>query len=195
MKKLFVSLCIVFLTSQLMAQPTFNLGVKGGVNFSKMSFDKKDYNSDAVVKSHIGAFARFGLGNVFIQPEAYYSGKGGDVTSDVNNTISSFDYSTIDVPVLLGFYLLNGEKFDLYALAGPVFSGITTKSIDKGDAFDKEFYKSHYFNVQYGLGIDFLFLTLGARFENGLNNVYKQQNGGFDFKNQNFMVYVGLKIF
>ncbi len=195
MKKLFVSLCIVLLTSQLMAQPSFDLGVKAGVNFSKMSFDKKDYNSDAVVKSHMGAFVRFGLGNVFIQPEAYYSGKGGDVTSDISNTVSSFDYSTIDVPVLLGFYLLNGEKLDLYALAGPVFSGITTKGIDKRDAFDKEFYKSHYFNVQYGLGIDFLFLTLGARFENGLNDVYKQQNGGFDFKNQNFMVYAGLKIF
>lgn len=194
MKKLFVSLCIVLLASQLMAQPTFNLGVKGGVNFSKMSSDLKDYSSDAVVKSHIGAFARFGIGNVFIQPEAYYSGKGGDVTSDINNTVSSFDYSTIDVPVLLGFYLMNGEKFDLYALAGPVFSGITTKSIDKSAAFDKQFYKNHYFNVQYGLGIDFMFLTLGARFENGLNNAYKQQNGGFDFKNQNFMVSIGLKI-
>lgn len=194
MKKLFVSICMVFLASQLMAQPSFDLGVKAGVNFSKMSFDLDDYNSDAVVKSHFGAFARFGLGNIFLQPEVYYSGKGGDVTSDINNTVSSFDYNTIDVPVLLGFYLMNGEKFDLYALAGPVFSGIATKNIDKSNVFDKEFYKSHYFNIQYGLGVDFLFLSLGARFENGLNNAYKQQNGGFDFKNQNFMVSVGLKI-
>ncbi len=193
MKKLFVSLSILFLASQLMAQPTFNLGVKGGVNFSKMSLDLKDYNSDAVMKSHFGAFARLGFGNIFIQPEAYYSGKGGDVTSDITQTVSSFDYNTIDVPVLLGFYLLNGEKFNLYALAGPVFSSIATKSIDKNSALDKKFYKDHYFNVQYGLGVDLWFLTLGARFENSLSNAYKQA-GGLDFKNQTFMVSVGLKL-
>lgn len=192
-KALIIVLFTIFASSLAFAQPVFDLGLKGGVNFSKMSFNAEDYNSESIVKSHMGAFARVGWNRVFIQPEVYFSGKGGDVTSNMFNTISSFDYKSVDVPVLFGVKIINGEVFSLHGVAGPVFSGITTQDISGENAFDKNFYESHYFSMQYGLGVDVLFLTLDARFEQGMNDMY--QNPGFNASNRTFMVSLGFRIF
>ena len=190
---LFMVVGLIALSTE--AQATFNLGIKGGANFSKISFNASDYTSDAVVKTHFGAFGRIGWDIVFIQPEVYFSGKGGDLKSGINSIVTSFDYSTVDVPILLGIKIIKGETFDLHALGGPVFSGITTKKVsDNESIFNKSFYENHYFGVQYGIGIDLLFLTFDARMENGLNDFYKSQLSS-DMKNNTFMLSVGFKLF
>lgn len=181
-------------TLTVKAQPTFDLGLKGGANFSKLSFNLEDYNSEAVVKTHFGAFARIGWNRVFIQPEVYFSGKGGDLKSGINSLVTSFDYSTVDVPVLLGINIIKGKVFNLHAVGGPVFSGITASSVKDGNMFDNSFYRNHYFGVQYGVGIDVLFLTFDARMENGLNEFYTSQMSS-DMKNNTFMLSVGFKLF
>lgn len=174
------------------AQVKFDLGIKGGVNFSKISLDAEDYSAESVTKSHFGAFGRLGWDRVFIQPEFYFSGKGGDVTSDIMSTMTSFDYSTIDIPVLLGGRIIKGKLLDLHVVAGPVFNKIVTKDLEASDAFDPSFYENQYFGIQYGVGIDVLFLTLDARMENGLGNFYSHSEGSG--KNQTFMVSLGFKI-
>ncbi len=195
MGKRIVLIVIVSLFSvTLIAQPTFNLGLKGGANFSKISFNAEDYSSETAVKTHFGAFARIGWNRVFIQPEVYFSGKGGDLKSGVTSLVSSFDYSTVDVPVLLGVKVIKGNVFNVHLVGGPVFSGITKKSVKDGNVFDKSFYENHYFGVQYGVGIDVLFLTFDARMENGLNDFYKSQLSS-DMKNNTFMLSVGFKFF
>ncbi len=177
------------------AQPTFDIGLKGGVNFSKISFNANDYSSDAVVKMHFGAFGRIGWNRVFLQPEVYFSGKGGDLKSGATSIVTSFDYSTVDIPVLIGVKLIKGKVFGLHALAGPVFSGITTKKIsDNESVFDRSFYENHYFGVQYGIGVDVLFMTFDARMENGLNKFYSSPLSS-DMKSNTFMLSVGFKLF
>jgi hypothetical protein len=194
MKRLFVSALFLVLAISLFAQVKFDLGIKGGVNFSKISLDEDDYSAESVTKSHIGAFGRIGFGRVFIQPELYYSGKGGDVTSDLLGTFTSFDYKTMDIPLLLGFRIIKGKPFDLHIVGGPVFSNVTSGDLSSGGMYDKSFYESSYFGLQYGLGIDILFLTLDARMESGLGNIYSQP-GATSGKSQNFMLSVGFKIF
>ena len=191
MKKTGLSLLFLFVTVTLFAQIKFDLGIKGGVNFSKVSFDMDDYSAESITKSHFGAFGRIGWDRVFIQPEFYFSGKGGDVTSDVMSTMTSFNYKTIDIPVLLGGRIIKGKIFDLHLVDGPVINNVITKDLDASDAFDEEFYKNHYFGIQYGIGIDVLFLTLDARMENGLGNFYSQSD--YSGKNQTFMVSLGFK--
>lgn len=181
------------ITSSSFAQFTFDLGVKGGVNFSKISFDVEDYSAESVTKTHFGAFARLGGERVYIQPEFYFSGKGGDVTSDIMETAASFDYKTFDIPVLLGIKLIDGKSVDLNILGGPVFSNITSKDIAGDNLADKSFYENNYYGIQYGLSIDVLFLTFDARMENGLGDFYKQAD--VSGKNQNFMISVGFRFF
>jgi hypothetical protein len=192
MRKLLLSLGFMILTVSLTAQVKFDLGLKGGVNFSKISFDIKDYSAESVTKSHFGAFARIGYNRIFVQPEFYFSGKGGDVITGFESTITSFDFKTMDIPVLLGFSLIKGKLFDLHLVAGPVFSNIRSLEIDGSDLADK-FYKSNYMAIQYGLGIDIWRITLDARMENGLGEFYKQPD--LSGKNQTFMLSAGFKIF
>jgi hypothetical protein len=191
MKRLFLVSVFAVIAVSSFAQLTFDLGVKGGVNFSKISLDVEDYSAESVTKTHFGAFARIGGKRLFIQPELYFSGKGGDVTSDIMETAASFDYKTMDIPVLLGYKLIDRKTIDLNVLAGPIFSNITSENVDGDNLADKSFYEDNYYGIQYGLSIDILFLTFGARMENGLNDFYKQSETSG--KNQNFMISVGFR--
>lgn len=192
MKRLLTIILVMGLAITAVAQPKLDLGLKGGVNFSKLSFDMDDYSAESVTKSHFGAFARIGWDRLFIQPELYFSGKGGDVTSDVASTMASFDYSTFDVPVLLGYRIIKGKALDIHLIGGPVWSNITKEDIKGGDVFEDSFYKDRYMSIQYGVGVDVLFMTIDARMENGLSEIYSMD--GESFKNNAFMLSIGFKI-
>lgn len=189
---LLLSVFFFVIALTVFSQPKFDLGLKAGVNFSKISMSVDDYSAESVTKSHFGAFGRVGWDRIFVQPEFYFSGKGGDVTSHVLSTFTSFDYKTMDIPVLLGFRLIKGKVFDLHAVAGPVFSIITSEDVKGSNLANKSFYENHYMGIQYGLGIDVLFLTFDARIENGLGEFYTQPLASG--KNQIFMLSVGFKI-
>jgi hypothetical protein len=191
MKKLLLSILFLVITVSLFAQVKFDLGIKGGVNFSKVSLDLDDYSAESVTKSHFGAFGRIGWDRIFIQPEFYFSGKGGDVTSDVMSTVTSFDYTSMDIPVLLGFRVIKGKAFDLHVVGGPVFSSISSEEIKGSNLLNKSFYEDNYFGIQYGVGIDVLFLTFDARMENGLGDLYSDPLVAG--KNKTFMLSVGFK--
>lgn len=191
MRKLFLSALFVALTVSLFAQVNFDLGIKGGVNFSKISFDIEDYSAESVTKTHLGAFGRIGWNRIFIQPEIYFSGKGGSLEQGLVPTVASFDFKTFDIPLLLGVRAIKGKVFDLQFVAGPVFSNITSNDLTLDDVFDSSFYNDHYFGIQYGIGVDVLFMTLHARMENGLGEFYSQPD--YAGKNQTFMISLGFK--
>jgi len=190
--KIIILVFVFCLPLYLVAQPKFDLGIKGGVNFSKLSLDAEDYNPEAITKTHFGIFTRVGWSRIFIQPELYYSGKGGDVASDITGTLTSFDFTTFDVPLLLGVSIVKSGALDIHLLAGPVFSNITNTDVSNGDIYNESFYTDRYMSIQYGLGIDVWFINVSARMENGLGSVYEQNSN--EVKNNAFMLSVGFKI-
>lgn len=189
MKKIILPALLLLLSSIAFAQPNIDLGIKAGFNSSKISIDLDDYNSESIAKAHMGVFGRVGWGRVYVQPELYYSAKGGDISSNVIETATAFDYSTVDVPLLLGIKLIKGGALDLHANLGPVFSFIT--SSDTEGEFSKEYFEDNYVGFQYGLGVDIWFLTFDARMEHSGENLYKHPQ--FDGKNQMFIFSVGFK--
>ncbi len=191
MKQIVFSTLLFLAAISVNAQPTFDVGIKAGINISKMSFDIDDYSSESILKSHVGAFSRVGWGRVFVQPEAYYSAKGGDLSAGIIQTATSFNYSTVDMPILFGVKIIKGGTVGLHATLGPVFSFITSAKAE--GEFSEEYFADNYVGVQYGVGVDILFITVDARMEHGSNNLY--QAPSFDGKNQTFMVSVGFKIF
>lgn len=184
MKNLILSLLFLMISSFAFAQPTINLGIKAGINSSKI--DLKGYDSESVVKSHVGAFGRLGWGRIYVQPEVYYSAKGGDLELE---TASSIDFSTVDVPVLLGFQLLKRGGLDLHANVGPVFSFITSSDLEGG--LNEEKLSDNYVGIQYGLGVDIWLLTFDVRMEHGGDNLFELPE--FDANNQMFIFSVGFK--
>ncbi len=171
------------------AQPIFDLGLKAGLNNSKVSLNKSDYNEESITKMHWGAFARLGVSKVYVQPEVYFTRKGGDF-KDIQDMVGEFDYKSVDVPLLLGVKLFDAEAMNLHVMAGPVFSFITDSDL-KSASLDEQYFKDRYTGLQYGLGVDVLFMTLDFRMEHG-GKVYKYQD--LNGKNRTFMVTLGFKI-
>ncbi len=189
MRKILVSILFLLISAISFAQPNLDLGLRAGINTSKISLNIDDYNSESILRYHIGAFGRIGWNKIFVQPEIYFSKKGGDINLNILNTVAGFDFSTFDAPLLLGFNIIKGGAIDLHIVAGPVFSFITKSDIS-GD-LSEEYFKDHYIGLQYGLGIDVLFLTFDARMEHG-GKMYSNPN--IEGKNNTFMLTVGFKI-
>lgn len=196
MKKFIISMFFL-LPLMINAQPFLDAGVKGGINNSKVTFKKSEFSSESILKTHIGAFARVGFGNIYLQPEVYFSAKGGEVLEkgpNISERVARFDFNNVDVPLLLGIKVVNGERSNLRIMAGPVFSFLASKNIEDHDNFTIEYLKDHYFGYQYGVGVDFWNFFLDARMEHGANNLYSYPNEGLNGKNQTFMVTLGFKI-
>lgn len=192
MKKLTALSFLFLFVISVSAQPFFDLGLKAGLNNSKVTLDKNQINSESITKYHVGAFGRLGIGKIFVQPEAYFSAKGGELDGSALEVASQFDFNTVDVPVLLGIKIIDGERANVRITGGPVFSFLTSKKVGGDELLDPDYYKDSYIGLQYGVGADLFGFTLDLRMENS-SNMYEQMN--FDGKNKTFMISLGYKIF
>ena len=192
MKRLLFASLFVLIASIGFSQPVFDLGVKAGVHYSNMSLEgENDFSSDAITKMHWGAFSRVGFNRIYVQPEVYFSKKGGELSFD--GFSDGFDYKNIDVPVLLGYKIVKTPVLDLRVMAGPVFSFVTDADYpDSSDNFNDDFLNDNLLGIQYGLGVDVLFLTLDARMEHS-GEVYNDP-GFVDGKSTSFILTLGFKV-
>jgi hypothetical protein len=207
---LFVTLCSTFTYAQL------GFGIKGGFTMSKLSVDISDYADAAKTGFQLGAFVRIGE-KIHLQPEAYFTTKTGNLEFNYNELVGQdtlsravsqdVKLSTIDVPVLLGVRVLKLPKLNVHVQAGPVASIVVNKKFDVSfDGIDVEDDKSPIiaddfsninWGLQFGAGIDFLFLTADIRYELGLNNIYKSPDTMTQdptIKSNVFFISVGWKI-
>jgi hypothetical protein len=192
MKRIFFVLTILLFALAGKSQGFLDAGLKAGLNTSKISTNVDYYTAQTINNYSFGAFARLNLGRLYVQPEAYYNSKGGEYIDHINlSTVNKFDMKTIDVPALLGIKLINQEALNVRILAGPVFSFVTDKSVSS--QLTESAIKDNFFGWQYGVGVDFLFLTLDARMESYSENLYDTPK--FDSKNGTFVLSLGIKLF
>jgi hypothetical protein len=196
MKKIAIVLLFTSFLIPAMAQSPINLGLKGGYSNSKLVTDMNAINEGNVDNYHVGAFARVTLGRIYIQPEIYYSSKGGtleDMTGSVSQAVNSFDLKTVDVPVLLGINVVDKGPLKVRANAGPLFSYFTDKKLSSNILSEDEI-KDHFFGWQYGVGADFMFLTLDVRMENSSGDLYSGPYIDSDVRSKSFVVSLGIKL-
>jgi len=183
---------LILLTSVVFCADAQGLegGLKAGLNTSKLSTEIETYTPQTINNYQFGAFARINMGRLYIQPEAYYNTRsGGYVDQSLPSIVNSFELKTIDVPALIGIKIINQESLNLRILGGPVFSFLTDKSV-KGQ-FSRDNLENSFFGWQYGVGVDFLFLTFDVRKE-----MYgKNFTPDFDTKNGTFIISLGFKLF
>ncbi|MCD4695669.1 MAG: PorT family protein [Bacteroidales bacterium] len=214
---------IVFLSAlMILGYYTFGqlgLGIKGAVTMSSLTTDLSEIKEAAKLGYQFGAFVRVG-DKFHIQPEVYFTAKKGDlemnvVGADPDNPLKSVEVSqgitlnTVDVPILLGYKILDPPLLNIRLQAGPVASIVTSKkfnvTFDGVDAdedqatFCKDDLKDINWGLQFGAGVDVLFLTIDLRYELGLSNLYNQPDNAVDgsvseFKNNVFFLTVGWKI-
>jgi hypothetical protein len=165
-------------------------------NFEEMIDHPMD--EEEITGYHVGAFGRVNLGRIYVQPEIYFNKKGGDIAPvSTENSIYptiSFDYETLDVPLLLGVNIINRDLIKLRLNAGPVFSFITANDFHSEISdFDVNNFTSNYVAFQFGAGVDVWFLTFDARVEQSANIIEDASN--YEAKNRVYLLSVGIKLF
>jgi hypothetical protein len=192
--KLLALLSLVLFTQAAMAQ--FHLGVKGGVNITKV--EGKAFKDEFRYGYHLGGFAEIGLGGKLgIQPEVLWSQNQTRVDSSFSDVyenslqISNYQDVTLNylsIPVLLNYKL--GSLMTLQA--GPQFGILLDQSktlLQNG----QEAFKKGDFSLVGGAQIHIAKIRLQGRYFVGLNNISDvgDQN---KWNNQGFQLSLGLAL-
>lgn len=153
--------------------PSFQFGLKGGVNLSKFS-TQGTFSSDNRAGYYGGVWARIGAAGIHLQPELYISGKNTTLKSD-NGGENKVSFTSLDVPVLVGTKI-GAAGVGIRLNTGPVVSFILNKdqSIkDAGGNILKGNFKDQNFAWQFGAGLDISKLGIDLRYEQGLSKIGK----------------------
>ncbi len=195
-----IVLAIVILSMALTSSAQFVLGVKAGYAASTLPTNLPDISDQVKSNFLIGVFTRFGK-KLIVQPEAYFATSGA-IYKDTLGGKQDIKLKNLDIPVLVGFKLIDAKVFKFRVLVGPVASFVLGKDVSYTDVgtvtskIEASQLKDIIWKFDAGLGIDVLFLTLDVRYEWGLNNIYKPATGmeSFDIKNNVFNISLGFKI-
>jgi len=188
MKKLIVLFVIVGASFNAFAQVQVALGLKAGINVSKLNND--DVESSSITGFHGGAFALFKLTAIGIQPELLFSQQGSKV-EDLSGDPQDLKMSYMTIPVMIKFYLPGG--FNLQA--GPQFGFLNSAEFDGDDI--KDSFKSSDMSLNLGAAWDAPFgLVFDARYNIGLSDI-NDGDGVIvgDVKSGVFQFSVGYKLF
>ncbi|PTQ99642.1 outer membrane protein with beta-barrel domain [Mucilaginibacter yixingensis] len=192
MKKILLSIAMLVAVS-ISAKAQFNLGIKGGVNFSKINTD--NLKESTTTGYQAGLFARFG-GAVYLQPEVYVGSRGGKFQNDNNTVSGKVTFTTLNVPLLLGGRVVGTDKVNLRVMAGPIYSYNMSKNQSFSDNFNGALvdfgnYKKSTLGYQAGAGVDIGAITADLRYEGALTKI----NDSYGQRPNLWALSVGFKFF
>jgi hypothetical protein len=172
MKKPFFTLAVLLLATTGFAQFTF--GPKAALNFSEFYTNIDELKSVMKPGFHAGLFFRIG-GRLHVQPELLYAFKSSNIEESFSHAKNSIktETSSIDIPVLLGYKLVDTRYVNFRLFAGPRFAVVVK------DNFEAT-YKSARFNYagQFGVGLDVYGLTIDFRYDYFFNTSAEHESGG-----------------
>ncbi|RYD95315.1 MAG: PorT family protein [Sphingobacteriales bacterium] len=191
---------LLFLAAGLLAAQAgfsqFHLGIKGGVNLSKVQ--GKSFKEEFNTGYHLGGFAEIGLGKKFaIQPEVLFNQyqtrtdtSFNQVYSNVFNDASSGNVKLnyLSVPILLNYKL--GKAFALQA--GPQFGVLLNKDENLLQNGQRAF-KDGDFSMLGGIQLSLSKIRLQGRYAVGLNNINDVTNSN-KWKSQAIQLSLGLAL-
>ncbi len=214
MKKILQILVFILLPTGLLAQGPISFGPKIGWNVTQLSTDYQDYVNELKNGFQGGLFFSIYMDKLYVQPEVYFSLKRGllDTTiedplaSSGNSTIAvsqAVNLTTVDIPMLLGYKLLDLKLARLRVWGGPVASYVLNKTyilnldgIDSSEIITKEDFKDATWGFQVGAGLDVLFLTFDIGYEFGLEDFLSISSlDDINFRNNLFYCSLGWRLF
>jgi hypothetical protein len=197
MRKVILILCVALTCSQtLTAQKDF--GIKGGINYNNNG-DKTTFSStgDDVIQGaesksgfHAGLWFRgkVPIIGLYIRPELVYTQVKSEYI-DSKNKSSPYEFSKIDVPILLGKNFLGFAT----AFVGPSFQYILNDDFEFSELNTDEFDKFSV-GVQMGFGIELGNLGIDVRWERGLSKTEANFANGITVDNRTNQIIFGLSL-
>lgn len=221
MKKLIFGAVLLLSVSLTYAQ--VNFGIKAGYNSSLNmnnlgTVTSGTYNLNSV-KSELsngfqaGVFVRLNFNKTYFQPEFLYNMGKKDYTMTLQDAQSNnvqFDkrvsISTLEVPLLLGYKLVDLKVFNLRAFAGPKlrfnagssldYSNLSSGGTVTQDQLVKDI-KAAQLGLEAGVGVDVLMFTLDARYTL-IKDMYQTKISSLSVDNipaNTFVISLGWKLF
>ena len=185
MKKFFA--LVVFLTTiSMTAQAQFDFGVKGGLNLSKLSLDKKVVSSDNQVGWFIGPTVKFTvpLVGIGVDAAALFDQRSGELEYRIDNTETStkLKQQSIQIPINVRWGFGVCDVANIFIFLGPQFGfNVGDKSTDFMNGGVEWTYKSSNISGNAGLGVT-LFNHLQVSFN---YNLAFGKSGEFKVKDEN----------
>jgi hypothetical protein len=199
-----ITLLLVLMLSAGFVFGQISLGPKVGFNTSELKTDLDGINSDLKNSFNFGVFLRVGK-KIYVQPEVNWLTRGGVFKTPAASSLSpinqEIEMKTIEIPVILGWRIINLGVGNIRILAGPSASIVMDKTItsEAGSNFTDPIKDTDIEDLIWGFnlgaGVDILMFTIDVRYQMGLNEVI-QKVGEFDFNSKNnvFSVSLGWKI-
>lgn len=196
MKRIILIICVAFAFSQpLTAQKDF--GVKAGVNYNSNGDATFSSTGDDVIQGgesksgfHAGLWFRgkVPIIGVYIRPELVYTQVKSEYINKTN-TATNYEFSKIDVPVLLGKNFLGFAT----AFVGPSFQYILNDDFEYSEITTDDFDKFSV-GVQMGFGIELGNLGIDVRWERGLSKTEAKFSNGITVDNRTDQIIFGLSL-
>ena len=203
----FTLLMLIF-TSSVKAQES-RFGIKGGVNVSNM-YTNDIHDENTKIGLNGGFFLKAALSeHIALQPELLFTMKGSELEFDTPfaDGTGSFSLNYIEVPMMGVFNIT--KNFNIHA--GVYIASLINVTIENEGSvslfdFEAELDRDNFETFDYGLvggvGLDFNKLSLGIRYDYGLNTVGKKfdfPNGSSDVfpdaRNSNLALYLSISFF
>jgi hypothetical protein len=205
MKK--ITMLFAFMMAVSFAFSQISLGPKIGFNTSKLTDDADQIKTDLSTSFNFGAFVRLGK-KIYIQPEVNWLTRGGVFetvdASSLNPIKQEIELKTIEIPLLVGWRVINLGVGNIRIMAGPSASIVTNSSVSTTSSAgligpikdtDLDDFEDLVWGFNAGVGVDILMFTLDVRYQMGLNEVIpKIENFDFYSKSNIFAVSLGWKI-
>jgi hypothetical protein len=212
-RKIFILIALVLISGSIVAQ--VRLGLRGGINASRLGGDKEFVTPNPTLESHyrikvpnylmvgyhVGLVGQVQIGSFFIQPEALYTVTRNDldvydlnsVNPNVANSIEQ-KLNRLDIPVWLGLKL----KFFKIG-AGPVMTFLINDDSDLMEItqYDLQLNKATV-GYQAGIGFDLGHFTIDFKYEGSLSkladgvNISENEKLEFDSRLNQVIVSIGL---
>jgi hypothetical protein len=212
MKKLLFASILILSPVFLRAQGPISFGPKIGWNMNRLTTDYTDYVREMKNGLQGGLFFSIYLDKFYFQPEAYFSLKRGAIETtigDPNDPLSTvkvtqtINLKTIDIPILIGYKLIDAKVARLRIWGGPVASYLMNKEyvlsidgLDQSDRITRDDFRDANWGVQLGAGLDILFLTFDVGYEFGLSDFLQISSlDDFDLSNNLFFCSIGWRLF
>jgi opacity protein-like surface antigen len=178
-------------SSQAKAQSSYGVGIRGGVNFSKLN--NTDFNPGKHTGLLLGLYFDSPIYDdlILFQPEVLYDQKGfkfGD---------NDFRVDYVEVPLNFRVNFVNPSGVLPYVYFGPyVAFKVNTSFPDQVPEGAQDILsdqvKTTDFGIDFGAGVDFGHLTVGVRYDAGLTDAFKDNSIFPDAKFGVFSIVAGI---
>ncbi|MEZ0451652.1 porin family protein [Sphingobacterium thalpophilum] len=190
--------CIVFFAMMLskmafaQEQSFIQIGIKGGSSLNKLNTELADLDDKYALGLHVGGMARLNFGRAYVQGEALFS-KRKAALKPQGQTESKLKWNAIDIPVMIGYKIVQQQDMNLRVFGGAVYSYTLNDNLSPLKALKEGIRHFDKSNLQFtgGLGVDINRFSIDLRYERGFSDLSKS----FKSKPQAFSIGVGYFIF